>query len=107
MSDELERIRQRKLMEMQQRFEEQKQAEEQQNAMEAQKEMLLKKILTPEAKSRLTNIRIANPEFATQLEFLLLRVYQTGQVSKIDDSQLRKLLLKIKGNKKETKIIRK
>lgn len=107
MSDELEQIRQKKLQEMQSRLEERKQLENQQQAIENQKEMLLKKILTPEAKSRLTNLKLADPEFAGQLELLILKIYQSGQVSKITDEQLKKVLLKIKGNKKETKIIRK
>ena len=107
MNDELEQIRQKKLMEMQERLSEQRQVDEQKQVLEKQKDLLLKKILTPEAKSRLTNLKLANPEFAEKLEYLLLRLYQSGQANKITDEQLKKILLKIKGTKKETKIIRK
>ncbi|MCD4740716.1 DNA-binding protein [archaeon] len=107
MSDELEELRKRKLAQMQEGIARQQEAQEQENAMEVQKEVLLKQVLTPEAKSRLTNIKLANPEFATQIEYLLLRLYQTGQVKKIDDQQLKAILLKITKNKRDITITRK
>lgn len=107
MNDELEELRRKKLQQMQEELAKQKEAEEQARLLELQKELLLKKILTPEAKSRLANIKLANPEFAAQVEVLLIRLYQMGKVTKLTDEEFKQLLLKIRGKKKETKIIRK
>jgi len=107
MSDELDEIRQRKMQQLQEDIARQRETEEESRAMEAQKELILKQILTNEAKSRLTNIKLANPEFANQIEYLLIRLYQTGQVRRIDDQQLKTVLAKISGKKKDIKIIRK
>lgn len=107
MNDELDEIRQRKLAQMQESMVRQQEVQEQGKALDAQKELIIKQILTSEAKSRLTNIKLANPEFAEQIEYLLMKLYQTGQINKIDDSQLKKILVKITGRKREIKIIRK
>lgn len=107
MSDELDQIRKRKLQQMEEEFAKQQEYQEQEKALEVQKELVLKQILTPEAKARLTNIKLANPEFAGQVEYLLIRLYQTGQVNKIDDGQLKKILIKISGKKRDIKIVRK
>jgi programmed cell death protein 5 len=56
--DELEELRRRKLLALQQKFaEEQRQAQMEQQ-LELQKQTLLRKILTPEARQRLTNLKI-------------------------------------------------
>ncbi len=107
MSDELDEIRQRKIQQMQEDVAKQQQAQEETKTLEIQKDLIIKQILTPEAKSRLTNIKLANPQFASQIEYLLIRLYQSGQVTKIDDQQLKMLLAKISGKKKDITIIRK
>jgi len=64
MSDEeLEEIRRRKLLALQQRMtDEQKQAQAEQQ-LEAQKQALLRQILSPEARQRLTNLKMVKPDF--------------------------------------------
>jgi programmed cell death protein 5 len=107
MSDELEEIRQRKMQQLQEDMARHQEAEDETRVIEHQKELILKQILTPEARSRLTNIKLANPEFANQIEYLLIRLYQAGQVKRIDDRQLKGVLAKISGKKRDVKIIRK
>jgi len=103
----LDQIRQRKLQQLQQNMQEHEQVQAQAQEMEMKKEMLLKKILTPEAKARLTNVKLANPTMATQIEALLLYLHQSGQVQIINEEQLIAILQKIRSKKKEPKIIRK
>jgi programmed cell death protein 5 len=106
-ANNLDEIRKKKMQELQQKFSAQQEAQEQAQQMEVQKEMLLRRILTPEAKTRLSNVKLANPQYGQQLELLLLKLYQTGQVTKMNDEQLKKLLLKIKNKKKDITIKRK
>ena len=72
--DELDSLRKRRMLELQQRMQsEQQQAQAQQN-LESQKQALLRRILSPEARSRLTNLNMVKPEFTQQLEVQLLQL---------------------------------
>jgi programmed cell death protein 5 len=107
MSDEeLEEIRRRKLLAMQQRGDEQKQAQAEQR-MEAQKQALLRKILSPEARQRLTNLKMVKPEFTEQLELQLIQLAQTGKLPiPLPDAQLKQILIQLQSRKREPKIRR-
>ena len=108
MSDEeLEEIRRRKLLAMQQRMtDEQKQAQVEQQ-MEAQKQALLRQILSPEARQRLTNLKMVKPQFTEQLELQLIQLAQTGKLPiPISDAQLKQILIQLQSRKRETKIRR-
>ena len=108
MSDEeLEEIRRRKLLAMQQRMtDEQKQAQAEQQ-MEAQKQALLRQILSPEARQRLTNLKMVKPQFTEQLELQLIQLAQTGKLPiPILDAQLKQILIQLQSRKRETKIRR-
>ena len=73
--------------------------------LEAQKRQVMIQILTPEARSRLANIRLTKPEFVDQIELQLIQLAQMGRIkSKIDDEQLKVLLKKLTGQKREMKI---
>lgn len=105
--DDLEVLRQRKAAELQRQIE-QRQAElEAQQQYELQKDAVLKQILTPDAKSRITTLKLGNPMLGEQVEKLLLYLAQTGQVQRIDDDTLRKILARINGRKHEITIKRK
>jgi programmed cell death protein 5 len=54
--DELEAIRRKKLSAYQQRASEEQRQAQAENEVEAQKEALLRQILSPEARQRLTNL---------------------------------------------------
>jgi programmed cell death protein 5 len=65
----------------------------------------MRKLLTPEARQRLTNIKMVRPEFGQQLELELVQLAQTGRVPlPITDDQLKRLLLQIEGQQKKRDI---
>ena len=108
MSDEeLEEIRRRKLLAMQQRInDEQRQAQAEQQ-LEAQKQALLRQILSPEARQRLTNLKMVKPEFTEQLELQLIQLAQVGKLPiPLSDAQLKQILIQLQSRKRETKIRR-
>lgn len=94
--EELQRLRERRLLELR---EQQRQAEEFQRAQqeaEAHKQALLRRVLTPEARQRLTNIKMVKPDYAEQLEVQLIQLAQSGRVRlPITDEMLKKLLAQI------------
>jgi programmed cell death protein 5 len=105
MEGDLDDIRKRKLAELQQSLQEQKVAEEQEIQIEAAKRKILMGVLTPEARNRLANIKLARPEFGAQIENLLIQLAQSGQLAqKIDDKQLKEILLKIQKKKRDITI---
>jgi programmed cell death protein 5 len=103
--EELQRLRERRLMELQAQ---QRQTDEVQRARqeaEAQKEALMRRILTPEARQRLTNIKMVRPDYAEQLELQLIQVAQSGRVKlPIDDDMLKRLLLQIQSQQNQREI---
>lgn len=101
--DELEILKQRKLAEMQRKLAEEELRQEQ----EAQKQNVLRVILTPEARSRLNNLKIVRPEFAEQLELQLIQLAQQGRLPvPLTDEQLKKILLELQSRKRDIKITR-
>lgn len=107
MEGDLDEIRKRKLAELQQRLQEEEIAEEQAMQINAQKRKILTGILTPEARNRLANINLARPEFAAQVESLLIHIAQGGSLTqKITDQQLKEILLKISKKKRDITIRR-
>ena len=103
----LEALRQKRAAELQNQLAEQQAEQEAQQAYELQKEAVLKRVLTPDAKSRLTTLRLANPSLAEQVERLVIYLVQAGQVQKVDDATLKKILSKISGKKRDITIKRK
>ena len=95
------------MLELQQRMvEEQKQAQTQQQ-LEGQKQALLRRILTPEARSRLTNLKMVKPEFTQQLELQLIQLAQQGRIAiPITDEQLKELLVRLQSGRRDYKIRR-
>jgi programmed cell death protein 5 len=105
MEGDLDEIRKRKLAELQQGLQEQKIAEEQAVQIDAAKRQILMKVLTPGARNRLANIKLARPDFAVQIENLLIQLAQSGQLAeKIGDKQLKEILLKIQKKKRDITI---
>jgi len=112
MDDELEAIKKQKLKELEQEqaaFEQQRLNEEmlreQQKEMDAKKKVILRKVLTQEARERLGTLRLAHPELVDSIEHQLVLASQSlGR--QIDDATLKVLLRKMIPKKKERKIIR-
>ena len=104
---ELEAIRQRRMAELQQQAQSQAAQEEQARRMEMQKQNALRQILTPEARQRLANIWLANPQMADSVEMQLIQLAQSGRLQGvIDDAMLRNILGQIAPQHREITIER-
>ena len=104
---ELEAIKQRRMAELQQQAQSQASQQEQAQRMEAQKQGVLRQILTPEARDRLANIRLANPQMAESVEMQLIQLAQSGRLrGVIDDTMLRNILAQIAPQRREITIER-
>lgn len=105
--DELDAIRKRRMLELQQRMMEEQQQAQAQQQLEGQKQALLRRILTPDARRRLTNLKIVKPEFTQQLELQLIQLAQQGRINlPISDDQLKELLVKLQSGKRDYTIRR-
>ena len=73
----------------------------------AQKDMLLKQILSPEARLRLNNVKMVKPDLANMVENYLLGLASQGRSpGQITDDQLKQILLSAQQPKKDFKINR-
>jgi programmed cell death protein 5 len=73
----------------------------------AQKDMLLKQLLSSEARLRLNNVKMVKPELANMVENYLLGLASQGKApSQITDDQLKQILLSAQQPKKDFKINR-
>tara|TARA_Y100000590_G_scaffold165893_1_gene189957 strand:+ start:405 stop:692 length:288 start_codon:yes stop_codon:yes gene_type:complete len=73
----------------------------------AQKEILLKQLLTSEARLRLNNVKMVKPELATMVENYLLGLAAQGRSpGQITDDQLKQILLSAQQPKKDFKFNR-
>jgi programmed cell death protein 5 len=105
--EELEAIRRRKLLAMQQKMTDDQRQTQADQQIEAQKQELLRQILSPEARQRLTNLKMVKPEFIEQLELQLIQLAQMGKVPvPMSDAQLKQILIQLQSRKREPKIRR-
>ena len=73
----------------------------------AQKDMLLKQILSSEARLRLNNVKMVKPDLANMVENYLLGLASQGRSpGQITDDQLKQILLSAQQPKKDYKINR-
>lgn len=104
---ELEALRRRKLLELQQKLAEEQQRIEMQRQVEMQKQAILRRILTPEARQRLTNIKMVKPAFASQIELQLIQLAQAGRLKiPVTDEQLKLILKHLQPEKRDIRIRR-
>ena len=111
MDDELANLKRKKLEELQRQQSESQaygaQQEQMQQEMEARKQAVMRTILTPEARERLSSIRMARPDFAAQIEAQLVTLAQGGRLKgAITDGQLKAMLKQLTPKKKEITITR-
>ena len=107
--DDIEAIRKKKLrnLQQQQAFSQEDFEEAQQKEFEDQKKLILRTILTDDARERLGRIKAARPEMAENLENQLIMLAQSGRLkNKINDEQLRELLSKMLPKKRDITIRR-
>jgi len=105
--NELEKLRRKKLSELQREMAEEQQKAQVQQQLELQKQALLRNLLTPEARQRLANLKMIKPEFTSQLELQLIQLAQQGKLpTPLADKQLKQILIQIQARKREPKIRR-
>ncbi|AFH43245.1 DNA-binding protein [Fervidicoccus fontis] len=93
--EELAEIEQRKLLELQRRMEMEERRRRATEA-EAQKQEILRKILTPQARDRLNNVKLVRPELAEAIENQLIVLAQSGRITEpITEEQIKELLAEI------------
>lgn len=106
MSDEeLNELRRRKMAQLQQQAQVEEQAA-QEAEIRAQRAAILRQILSPEARSRLSNLRMVKPGFAEQLENDLIRLASANRLPEIPitDKTLKTMLAQLAGRQRDTKI---
>jgi programmed cell death protein 5 len=82
-------------------------SQEKNSELKAQKEMMLKQILSPDARLRLNNIRMVKPDLANLVETYLLNLSGQGKITgQISDDQLKQILLSAQQPKRDFKINR-
>jgi programmed cell death protein 5 len=105
--DELDQIRKRKLSAMQSRVSDEQRQSQEEAQFEAQKQALLNKILAPEARQRLSNLKMVKREFAEQIEMQLIQMAQGGKLPiPLSDDQLKGILIQLQSRKREPTIRR-
>ncbi len=105
--EDLEEIRRRRYSDLQRAAVEEQRQTESRKQFESQKQAALKQIMTPEARQRLTNIRMVKREFAEQIELQLIQLAQSGRIKvPISDDQLKEALTRLQSSRKEIRIRR-
>jgi len=105
--EEIDEIRRRRMLELQQRIAQEQQRAQAMQQIEMQKQAILRRILTPEARRRLNNLKMVKPEFANQLELQLIQLVQAGKVqTPITDEQLKEILMRLQAQRRDIKITR-
>jgi programmed cell death protein 5 len=108
MSDEeLEALRRKKLSTLQRQVSDEQRNAQMEQQLDQQKQALLRSMLTPEARQRLSNLKMVKPEFTEQLELQLIQLAQQGKIPiPLADEQLKKILVQLQSRKRETTIRR-
>ncbi len=84
------------------------QSVEQNAQLAAQKELILKQILSSDARLRLNNVRLVKPDLANLVENYLINMASQGKFnSQISDEQLKQILMSMQQPKRDFKINRK
>ena len=82
-------------------------SQEKDNQLKAQKEMMLKQVLSGDARLRLNNVRMVKPDLAELVENYILNLSVQGKISgQISDDQLKQILSSAQQPKRDFKINR-
>ena len=81
--------------------------QEKDSQLKAQKEMMLKQVLSSEARLRLNNVRMVKPDLADLVENYILNLSVQGKISgQISDDQLKQILASAQQPKRDFKFNR-
>ena len=73
----------------------------------AQKEIILRQVMSSEARNRLNNVRMVKPDLANLVENYLLNLAAQGKITgQISDEQLKQILSSVQQPKRDFKISR-
>jgi len=82
-------------------------SQEKDSQLKAQKEMMLKQVLSGDARLRLNNVRMVKPDLADLVENYILNLSVQGKISgQISDEQLKQILSSAQQPKRDFKINR-
>ena len=106
--DELEQIRQRRMQQFQQQMMQRQEMQQEMQIQQALNEIdkIIQKLLTEKARERLTNLNLINPELVQRLKIYLAQMHVAGKLKQVDDKQLKDILIKLQGQKREFSIKR-
>ncbi len=106
--EKLEAMRRKRLSELQQRLTQERQRVQMEQQVEMQKQALIRRILSPDARQRLTNLKMVKPDFATQIELQLLQLAQSGRLKiPVTGDQLKQILAQLQSERRNIRIRRK
>ena len=82
-------------------------SQEKDSQLKAQKEVMLKQVLSSDARLRLNNVRMVKPDLAELVENYILNLSVQGKISgQISDEQLKQILSSAQQPKRDFKINR-
>lgn len=106
--EEVEELRKKRMNALQRRLAQEEERAQVQQQIETQKQALLRRILSTDARQRLTNLKMVKPEFAEQIELQLIQLAQTGRLkTPVADNELKEILARLQSQRREIKIRRK
>ena len=86
---------------------ENKTSQENDSQLKAQKEIMLKQVLSADARLRLNNVIMVKPDLADLVENYILNLSAQGKISgQISDDQLKQILLSVQQPKRDFKFNR-
>lgn len=114
---ELDEIRRRRMEQLQQQqlaaqqqgasLEQMQQEQMRQQQFEEEKKNALRQILAPEARQRLSNLRLTKPELVNSIEMQLITLAQSGRLQiPVTDDVLKQILKETSSQKREIHITR-
>jgi programmed cell death protein 5 len=104
---ELEKLKEKKMRELERQAKQKEADDSRRDKAEAQKKALLRQVLDSEARQRLERIRMARPEKAERIEQQLIQLAASGRLNqKLSDEQLKQILAKSQSDDREINIER-
>lgn len=105
--EELEKLREERLEQLQQDAGGEEIQQAQREAAEQQKQAVLKQYLTDGARKRLNSVKMSRPQHGEQIEQQLIALVQSGRINqKIDEEQMKELLRELQPDQKKFDIKR-